>query len=1108
MAASTGAKRKAVANPAIPLSGKKQRPDDMLTKVLSVEWQDSTWVLDSQIPMSEVEERWPNRELHPQYGTHLRLHKQKSILKPLPAVAHFGAVRSIDPDSQTSFVLKLGDFVECSSEPEDDKGKPLVDEDGLAQPYIVEVTELFEDYAAVRWMGVTWYYRPHESWLLVNVPGKRQMPADLPRTRLFRASDADTAAFATETLLSSAERVVKVEKRRPGAGPPTGGHYWYDSSYDRNFMTFEDCTSEPPASRAAWEGARRKRKLCALDLYAGCGGLSFLDQETDEVTIVTVCAVDMEPSMVASFEANYPEAHAHCMGVDEFLWFSKLFAALVYKYTDAWMATHHDSDGEEEDTDGEGSAGGSQRDYVVEKVHDIRFKLEKKSDDKRAKTKQHKGHLEKDLDETDCYLEFDVEWKGVDNSGKPWGREWKRIEDVAKCEYKVAECVRAMRSTCAIPIPGDIDVVVGGPPCQGMSGLNRHAKVVDILNDAKNRQLLAFFNIVQWFNPAFVLMENVADILKKSDGLYAKYAQARLLQLSYQTRLGMIAAAHHGAPQGRWRVFCWGAKAGQEQLPPFPEPTHLAAWHASVPTKAAHCVVQFRSLEAAEAAYPMTLLGDVYSDLPPVVGFTLAESQAYASEPQRPYQAWMRREPPAVQADLPTRARCAAEAMQASWDVHKRTIMSAFNSGKGENYVAVGRLMACKKNVVRHRQPPPVVVEEAPGADEGEGKKKKKKHVDHGLETVRAIVNSLSDEAGALFDLELDASLHSLHYHTGKKIMAALEEAERVARQAADDPTTLPLRDHRSLCLNLDDQIRCERIPRESNANFRQLPGVITHANGKCCAGHSHEARVGGKADCPAGGTRDHKQGADKANRVDHDDIGGWRGGFLQGCPAYSVFIPTGAHLCPRWCITFKKGKNNGRHGCYGRNWYDEIQPTVVGRAEPHNMALLHPEQDRVVTIRENARCQGFPDYFALVGKVKDTKTGRRTWVRSDCLTQRYIQMGNAVCPLVSSALGRGLALAAVGKAPQGQAVVSMPNVEYDQVMAAARAAGLKSYAEEFGLCRALQVQVDRLQTRLRDHLPAIDPSMLNDDVDEDDDLGDEVEADAESDDSDEEETL
>ena len=38
--------------------------------------------------------------------------------------------------------------------------------------------------------------------------------------------------------------------------------------------------------------------------------------------------------------------------------------------------------------------------------------------------------------------------------------------------------------------------------------------------------------------------------------------------------------------------------------------------------------------------------------------------------------------------------------------------------------------------------------------------------------------------------------------------------------------------------------------------------------------------------------------------------------------------------------------------------WYDEYVPTTVGRAEPHNLALIHPSQSRVLTIRENARTQ------------------------------------------------------------------------------------------------------------------------------------------------------
>ena len=65
--------------------------------------------------------------------------------------------------------------------------------------------------------------------------------------------------------------------------------------------------------------------------------------------------------------------------------------------------------------------------------------------------------------------------------------------------------------------------------------------------------MLAFYNTIDWFRPSFVLMENVLDIFKKGDGLYAKMAASILLDMDYQTRTGIIAACHHGAPQGRWR---------------------------------------------------------------------------------------------------------------------------------------------------------------------------------------------------------------------------------------------------------------------------------------------------------------------------------------------------------------------------------------------------------------------------------------------------------------------------------------------------------------------------------------------------------------------------
>jgi DNA (cytosine-5)-methyltransferase 1 len=106
----------------------------------------------------------------------------------------------------------------------------------------------------------------------------------------------------------------------------------------------------------------------------------------------------------------------------------------------------------------------------------------------------------------------------------------------------------------------------------------------------------------------------------------------------------------------------------------------------------------------------------------------------------------------------------------------------------------------------------------------------------------------------------------------------------------------------------------------------------------------------------------------------------------------------------------------------FGRLWWDETVPTVVTRAEPHNQVrlsrkysnfyicasflnvsecaslqiILHPNQARVLTVRENARLQGFPDYYKMFGPIKE----------------KYIQVGNAVAVPVARALGYSLGLA------------------------------------------------------------------------------------------------
>ncbi|CAK9183952.1 unnamed protein product, partial [Ilex paraguariensis] len=95
----------------------------------------------------------------------------------------------------------------------------------------------------------------------------------------------------------------------------------------------------------------------------------------------------------------------------------------------------------------------------------------------------------------------------------------------------------------------------------------------------------------------------------------------------------------------------------------------------------------------------------------------------------------------------------------------------------------------------------------------------------------------------------------------------------------------------------------------------------------------------------------------------------------------------------PDYAFTFEQGKSKRP---FARLWWDETVATVVTFPNCHNQAALHPEQDRILTIREYARLQGFPDFYRFCGSVRE----------------RYCQIGNAVAVPVSRALGFSLGMA------------------------------------------------------------------------------------------------
>lgn len=99
----------------------------------------------------------------------------------------------------------------------------------------------------------------------------------------------------------------------------------------------------------------------------------------------------------------------------------------------------------------------------------------------------------------------------------------------------------------------DIDVVIGGPPCQGFSIANRQ-KMID---DPRNKLYKQFVNSINLLSPKFFVMENVGGILKIENQIKDDFAK---LKDRYKTYSVKINAVDFGVPQNRKRVLFIGTR--------------------------------------------------------------------------------------------------------------------------------------------------------------------------------------------------------------------------------------------------------------------------------------------------------------------------------------------------------------------------------------------------------------------------------------------------------------------------------------------------------------------------------------------------------------------
>lgn len=102
----------------------------------------------------------------------------------------------------------------------------------------------------------------------------------------------------------------------------------------------------------------------------------------------------------------------------------------------------------------------------------------------------------------------------------------------------------------------EIDVVSGGPPCQGFSVQRRGND-----NDPRNTLVLEYIRIVFEIMPKFFIMENVGGLLSRRGSSFLAEIERKCLDHNYRLHIAKLNAFEYGVPQARKRVILVGESA-------------------------------------------------------------------------------------------------------------------------------------------------------------------------------------------------------------------------------------------------------------------------------------------------------------------------------------------------------------------------------------------------------------------------------------------------------------------------------------------------------------------------------------------------------------------
>jgi DNA (cytosine-5)-methyltransferase 1 len=184
-------------------------------------------------------------------------------------------------------------------------------------------------------------------------------------------------------------------------------------------------------------------------------------------------------------------------------------------------------------------------------------------------------------------------------------------------------------------LPSELDVLVGGPPCQGFS-INAPSR---FLADPRNSMFKHYARFVEEFEPKTIVFENVPGLLSMDDGAVFRQIMQVFSSLGYDLSVRILYGPHYGIPQERWRLILLGSRLGQIE---HPLPTHYAKGRANF-RGGASLTFSLSDFEQ-ERLSPVVTVGDAIRDLPRLemgegaeeVGYTHDASSTYARRLRNP----------------------------------------------------------------------------------------------------------------------------------------------------------------------------------------------------------------------------------------------------------------------------------------------------------------------------------------------------------------------------------------------------------------------------------------------------------------------------------------